>query len=112
MTNGTDNHLIMIDMPTSFSGVTGREAQDLLDEVGLNANCNSIPNDTLPPYRPSGLRLGTPAITTRGLKQEHMEQVATWMFDTIKQRKDPKKIKVIAQEVKEFSLGFPLPSDV
>jgi len=112
VTNGTDNHLIMIDMPTSFSGVTGREAQDLLDEVGLNANCNSIPNDTLPPYRPSGLRLGTPAITTRGLKQEHMEQVATWMFDTIKQRKDPKKIKLIAQEVKEFSLGFPLPSDV
>lgn len=111
VTNGTDNHMIMIDMPKSFDGVTGRDAQDILDEIGLNANCNAIPDDTLPPYRPSGLRLGTPAITTRGLKEKDMAQVAQWMHDAIKNRKDSKKLKTLAQEVKEFALQFPLPSD-
>lgn len=111
VTNGTDNHMIMIDMPKSFDGVTGRDAQDILDEIGLNANCNAIPDDTLPPYRPSGLRLGTPAITTRGLKEKDMDQVASWMHDAIKHRKDAKRLKTLAQEVKEFALKFPLPSD-
>ncbi len=110
VTNGTDNHLIQIDMMTSF-GISGREAQDILDEVGLNANCNAIPNDTLPPFRPSGLRLGTPAITTRGLKEKDMELVAEWMLQAIKNRSDSKKLASIAREVKAFALQFPLPSD-
>lgn len=79
VTNGTDNHMIMIDIPASFAGLNGREAQDILDRVGLNANCNAIPEDKLPPYRPSGLRIGTPAITTRGLKEADMILVADWM---------------------------------
>ncbi|HET9850185.1 MAG TPA: serine hydroxymethyltransferase [Candidatus Saccharimonadales bacterium] len=110
VTNGTDNHLIMADVYTSFK-VDGREVQDLLDKIGLSANCNAIPDDPLPPFKPSGLRLGTPAITTRGLKQEHMAQIADWMASAIKHRKDDKTLARLKSEVKEFSLQFPLPSD-
>jgi glycine hydroxymethyltransferase len=110
VTNGTDNHLIMADVHTSF-GVDGREVQDILDKVGLSANCNSIPNDTLPPFRPSGLRLGTPAMTTRGLKEEHMSLIAEWLAEAIKARNDDKKLNELSNEVKAFCLGFPLPSD-
>jgi glycine hydroxymethyltransferase len=110
VTNGTDNHLIMADVQTSF-GVNGREVQDILDKIGLSANCNSIPDDPLPPFRPSGLRLGTPAITTRGLQEEHMELVADWMLRAIKGRNDEKLLNKLSKEVKEFSLNFPLPSD-
>ncbi len=110
VTNGTDNHLIMADVNRSF-GVSGREVQDILDEVGLSANCNSIPDDPLPPFRPSGLRLGTPAMTTRGLKEKDMAQIAEWMREAIKHRKDPKMLNKLRNEVKEFSLQFPLPSD-
>jgi glycine hydroxymethyltransferase len=110
VTNGTDNHLIMADVQTSF-GVNGRVVQDTLDKIGLSANCNSIPDDPLPPFRPSGLRLGTPAITTRGLKEEHMAQIAEWVMQAIKNVNDDKKLKSLRNEVTEFSLQFPLPSD-
>jgi glycine hydroxymethyltransferase len=110
VTNGTDNHLIMADVHTSF-GVDGRVVQDTLDKVGLSANCNSIPDDPLPPFKPSGLRLGTPAMTTRGLKEENMAQVAEWMKQAIENRNDEKKLAQLKNEVKEFSLQFPLPSD-
>ncbi len=110
VTNGTDNHLIMADVHTSF-GVDGREVQDILDKIGLSANCNSIPNDVLPPFRPSGLRLGTPAMTTRGLKEKDMAQIAQWMAQAIKNRKDDKILNKLSNEVREFSLKFPLPSD-
>lgn len=110
VTNGTDNHLIQTDMMTSF-GIDGREAQVTLDKIGLSANCNAIPNDTLPPFRPSGLRLGTPAITTRGLKEDDMATVATWMKQAIAGRNDEKLLNTLSNEVKAFSLQFPLPSD-
>ncbi len=111
VTNGTDNHLIMIDIPATFKGITGRDAQDILDKVGLNANCNAIPNDTLPPFRPSGLRLGTPAITTRGLVEKDMALVATWMKQALDGRSDDTKLEAIRNEVIEFARNFPLPSD-
>ncbi len=110
VTNGTDNHLIQIDMMSSF-GFDGREAQDLYDSIGLTANCNAIPNDPLPPFRPSGLRIGTPAITTRGLKEDDMALIAEWMEKAAKGRKDQATITALASEVKEFALKFPLPSD-
>jgi glycine hydroxymethyltransferase len=110
VTNGTDNHMIQVDMMTSFK-ITGREAQDILDKIGLSANCNAIPDDPLPPFRPSGLRLGTPAITTRGLKEDDMEIIAEWMLQSIKARNNDAKLKKMRQEVTEFSLKFPLPSD-
>ncbi len=110
VTNGTDNHLIQVDVMKSFK-VDGREVQDLLDNVGLSANCNAIPNDPLPPFRPSGLRLGTPAITTRGLLEKDMAVVAEWMERAIKNRNDLKALNKLSNEVKEFCLQFPLPSD-
>lgn len=110
ITNGTDNHMIMVDMVKSFE-INGREAQDLLDSIGLNANCNAIPEDPNPPFRPSGLRLGTPAITTRGLEEEHMAQIAEWMKDAILSKNDADKLAQLQGEVKEFARKFPLPSD-
>lgn len=110
ITNGTDNHMMLVDVKTSFD-IDGDEAEKVLDRIGLTLNKNAIPNDTLPPFRPSGIRLGTPAITTRGLKQEHMPQIASWMNLAIKNRNDEKSILTLAQEVREFALQFPLPSD-
>ena len=110
VTNGTDNHLIQIDMMTSYK-INGREAQDLFDQIGLSANCNAIPNDPLPPYRPSGLRLGTPAMTTRGLIEKDMAQIAEWLLQAIVNRKDEKFLNTLRNDVKSFALQYPLPSD-
>ncbi len=110
VTNGTDNHLILADVQASF-GLHGGEVEAVLDRIGLNLNKNAIPNDTLPPFRPSGVRLGTPAMTTRGLKEEHMEQVAEWMIQAIKNIDDSAQIETLGQQVSEFARGFPLPSD-
>lgn len=110
VTNGTDNHLILADVHTSF-GIDGEVAETVLDRIGLTLNKNSIPDDTLPPFRPSGIRLGTPALTTRGLVEDHMEQVADWMKQAIEKRNDEKALDRLAAEVKEFALQFPLPSD-
>ncbi len=112
VTNGTDNHMILIDIPASIKGLNGRDAQETLDAIGLNANCNAIPDDTLPPYRPSGLRLGTPAITTRGLKEEHMDLIAEWMHTALTKHSDEKALAELKNTVTAFSLQFPLPSDI
>ena len=110
VTNGTDNHLVLCDVKTSFD-IDGDEAEKVLDRIGLTLNKNSIPNDELPPFRPSGIRLGTPAITTRGLGTSDMDQVAEWMKGAIESRNDEKTLDRLAQEVKDFALQYPLPSD-
>lgn len=110
VTNGTDNHMVLSDVYTSF-GIDGKVAEDVLDKIGLTLNKNSIPNDELPFYRPSGIRLGTPAITTRGMNENDMVQVADWMERAIINRKDEKTLKKLRAEVKDFCLKFPLPSD-
>lgn len=111
VTGGTSNHLILADVHTSF-GLDGKIVEEALDKIGLTLNKNSIANDTLPPFRPSGIRLGTPAITTRGLKEEHMAQIALWMKQAVDGREDEAKLAELCQEVKTFALQFPLPSDV
>ena len=110
VTNGTDNHLILADVMTSYK-LNGLEVEEALDKIGLTLNKNAIPNDDQPPFRPSGVRLGTPAMTTRGLKEKDMELVAEWMIQAIKNRNDDKKLNMLRNEVKEFCLQFPLPSD-
>jgi len=110
ITGGTSNHLILADVQKSF-GIDGKVAERALDFVGLTLNANSVPDDPLPPFRPSGIRLGTPALTTRGLTEVHMEQVADWMKTAIELREDKAQLDRIAQEVHEFALQFPLPSD-
>lgn len=110
ITNGTDNHLILADVKASFD-LDGGEVEEVLDKIGLTLNKNVIPDDPLPPFKPSGIRLGTPAITTRGLKEDDMAQIAEWMRDAIRNRKNAKKLNKLSNEVKEFCLQFPLPSD-
>lgn len=108
ITNGTDNHLILIDVVKSF-GIDGDEAQKILDGVGLNANKNSIPNDKNSAFKPSGLRLGTPAITTRGLVTDDMERLAKWIVDAINNRGSQNKLFKIKSEVEAFSKQYPVP---
>ena len=110
VTNGTDNHMIVCDVNASF-GFDGSIAERVLDRIGLTLNKNVIPDDPLPPYRPSGIRLGTPAVTTRGLKTEHMEQIAEWMSQALKSRNDEPTLDRLAKVIKDFASGFPLPSD-
>ncbi len=110
ITNGTDNHMMVADVQSSF-GFDGSVAEKTLDRIGLTLNKNMIPDDPLPPYRPSGIRLGTPAITTRGMKEEHMELVAGWMQQALKKHSDEKVLDKLSKEVREFAVQFPLPSD-
>ena len=110
VTGGTSNHLILADVHKSF-GIDGKVAEVALDKIGLTLNANSVADDPLPMYRPSGIRLGTPAATTRGLKEEHMEQIAEWMKQAIDNRKDEVKLAELREEVKNFISVYPLPSD-
>lgn len=110
ITNGTDNHMVVADVQTSF-GMHGGEAEKALDAIGLNLNKNVIPDDPLPPFRPSGIRLGTPAITTRGLREEHMSLIAEWMLAALKAKDNDKKLTDLKNEVVEFARQYPLPSD-
>jgi glycine hydroxymethyltransferase len=110
VTGGTSNHLILADVYKSF-GIDGKVAESALDAIGLTLNANSVADDPLPPFRPSGIRLGTPAMTTRGLKEEHMEQVADWMKQAIDKRDDAAALSELRQAVTEFARKFPLPSN-
>ncbi len=110
VTGGTSNHLILADVYTSF-GINGKVAEGALDKIGLNLNKNAIPDDTLPPFSPSGIRLGTPAITTRGLTEKDMPTIASWMKQAIDARDDEEKLNQLHDEVRSFALKFPLPSD-
>lgn len=110
VTGGTSNHLILADIYSSF-GIDGKEAEQAIDAVGLTLNANVIADDPLPPFKPSGIRLGTPALTTRGLGEEHMAQIAEWMKQAIDNRSKPQVLKEIKKSVKEFAKQFPLYSD-
>lgn len=110
VTGGTSNHLILADVYTSF-GIDGKVVEETLDKIGLTLNKNAIADDTLPPYKPSGIRLGTPALTTRGLKEEHMARLAEWMKQAIDARDDAAKLAQLHAQVTAFALQFPLPSD-
>lgn len=110
VTGGTSNHLIMVDVYGSF-GIDGSVAEVACDAVGLTLNKNAIPDDTLPPFRPSGIRLGTPAVTTRGLVEAHMPQLAEWIHQAIEARDDESRLREIREQVVAFARQFPLPSD-
>ena len=111
VTGGTKNHLILVDVYSSF-GIDGKAAERAMDKIGLTLNANSIPNDKLPMFTPSGIRLGTPAITSRGMKEEQMERIAEWMRFAIENRDNPKELAKVKKEVADFARLFPLPSDL
>ena len=107
---GTENHLILINMMASC-GINGKVAEEVLDQIGLTTNKNTIPADPEPPFHPSGLRLGTPAVTTRGLVEEDMSRLAEWIDRAIANRDNEAKLVELHAEVTAFARQYPLPSD-
>lgn len=105
VTGGTDNHLVLIDLRNK--GISGKEAQNRLEKAGITVNKNTIPFDPNPPFNPSGIRLGTPAITTRGIKEKEMKKIAFWISEVISNEKSIKKVR---NEVKKLCKKFPLPN--
>ena len=101
VTGGTSNHLILADIHSSF-GIDGKEAEIAMDKIGLTLNANAIPDDPLPRFRPSGIRLGTPAVTTRGAKEDDMEKIAEWMKQSIDNRNNDEILAELRKEVMDF----------
>lgn len=105
VTGGTSNHLILADVYKSF-GIDGKVAERALDKIGLTLNANTVPDDPLPMFTPSGIRLGTPALTTRGLSEGHMAKIAEWMKRAIDYRDDDTVLNSLRVEVRDFLAGF------
>lgn len=108
ITNGTDNHLMLIDMIKSFN-ISGGEAEKIFDSIGLTTNKNVIPNDSRKPFDPSGIRIGTPAVTTRGMKEKDMEIIANWMYKAISHKDDASYLDKLHREVIKYCKNFPIP---
>jgi glycine hydroxymethyltransferase len=108
VSGGTDNHLMLVDLFGSKQ-ITGKEAEKTLEHVGISINKNMIPFDPRKPMDPSGIRLGTPALTTRGTKEKDMETVAELLDSALMNRTDENKLSKIKDQVREFSLKFPVP---
>ncbi|WP_129672679.1 serine hydroxymethyltransferase [Candidatus Chloroploca sp. Khr17] len=109
ISGGTDNHLMLLDL-TSL-GITGAQAQKALDRAHMTVNKNAIPDDPQPPVRTSGIRIGTPAVTTRGMCEAEMTQIADWIAQVLHHSTDEALITRIASEVESLCTGFPVPSD-
>jgi glycine hydroxymethyltransferase len=107
VTGGTDNHLILVDLTNK--GVPGKKAAQALDRAGLETNYNSVPFDPRKPFDPSGIRLGTPSVTSRGMKEGEMRQVAAWMAAVVAAPEDTALGARVAGEVRELVRGFPAP---
>ncbi len=107
ISGGTDNHLMLIDLTNK--GVTGKQAQEALDKAGITCNKNTVPFEPRSPMDPSGIRLGTPAITTRGMKEAEMEQIASWINDVITNWNNDAKLAEIKESVKNLCVKFPVP---
>jgi len=106
MFGGTDNHLLLIDVTSK--NVTGGEAEAALDKAGITVNKNMIPDDPRSPFDPSGIRLGTPAITSRGMREDEMKKIGQWIDQAINSHKDLAKLEEIRKNVEEMTSAFPL----
>jgi glycine hydroxymethyltransferase len=108
MFGGTDNHMVLVDVFSS-KGVTGKEAEKALDKIGITINKNMIPDDPRKPMDPSGVRIGVPAITTRGMKEKEVKIIAGWINKAIENHSDEKMLKELHKEVVKLCKKFPLP---
>ncbi len=106
VTGGTDNHLLLINL--NNKNITGKEAGDVLHQSGITVNKNTVPGETRSPFTASGIRLGTSAVTTRGMKEKEMEMIAHWMDQAVRHRTNEKKILEIKNEVQELCSRFSL----
>jgi glycine hydroxymethyltransferase len=104
---GTDNHMVLVDVFGS-KGVSGKEAEVALDKIGITLNKNMIPDDPRSPMDPSGIRIGVPAVTTRGMKEKQIKMIAKWIRETIENHKDEKKLNAIHKEVIALCKKFPV----
>jgi glycine hydroxymethyltransferase len=109
VTGGTDNHLLLIDLTSK--GIKGADAETALGKAGITVNKNTVPYDPRPPFDPSGIRLGTPALTTRGLKEAEMDQVAQWIDTAITHASNEATLAKIRKEILAFTKAYPLPGD-
>lgn len=107
VTGGTDNHLMLLDLRSIDPELTGREAAKLLDSIGITLNFNSIPNDPRPPMHTSGLRIGTPAMTTQGMGTSEATQTAALIARALKEREDSSAVVAIESEIRELARAFP-----
>ena len=107
VTGGTDNHLILFD--ATARGLSGKEGSSAMNLCGIEANSNAIPFDPRKPFDPSGIRLGTASVTSRGMNEEHMTQVADWIEQSFEAHDAPDRLQAIRQEISEFCSGFPCP---
>jgi glycine hydroxymethyltransferase len=107
MFGGTDNHMVLVDVYSS-KGVTGKEAELILDKIGITLNKNMVPDDPRGPMDPSGIRIGVPAVTTRGMKGKEIMRIVDWIDQAIEKRNDPKVISRLKKEVKSFCLKYPI----
>ena len=107
VSGGTDNHLMLVDLTPL--GTTGKDAATALEKAGIIVNKNAVPFDPLPPAVTSGVRIGTPAVTTRGMEEADMEMLGGWIVGAIKNQTDEKKLAGIKAEVTAAAVRFPIP---
>ena len=108
VSGGTDNHLMLVDLRPKE--INGRQAQEVLDRAGITVNKNAIPFDTYPIFKPGGIRIGTPAVTTRGMKEEEMLEIADFINEALTNRDDASALEKVRGKVREMTRQFPLPS--
>lgn len=108
VTGGTQNHLMVVDTVKSF-GLDGREAQNLLDRAGITTSKQVVPDDPLPPFKPSGIRIGTPAATTRGMDMKSMQKIAAWILEVLRNPNNDAVIRDVGDEVISYCRGFQVP---
>ena len=110
VTGGTDNHLMLVDLASSekFKDITGKVAEAALDEAGITVNKNTVPNEKRSPFVTSGIRIGTPALTTRGMKESEMKQIGKWISTVLKTPDNVDLKHQIQQQVKELCQNFPI----
>ena len=107
VSGGTDNHLILVDLTNK--NIPGKKAAKALERAGIVCNYNTVPYDPRKPFNPSGIRLGTPAVTSRGMGEDQMRQIARWMDQVIASVNDPAAIDRIGEDVRALCRGFPAP---
>ncbi len=108
ITGGTENHLMVVDTVASY-GIDGRVAEETLDSVAITVNKQIIPDDPKPPLRPSGIRLGTPAATTRGFGESEMRRLAAWIDDALRHHENAEHLTQLKDEIEAFCLRYPVP---
>jgi glycine hydroxymethyltransferase len=108
VSGGTDNHLFILNL--GAKGIGGREAEMILEQIGISVSRSTIPNDPNPPMNPSGIRIGSPAATTRGMKEREMKKIVHWIHEALQNGKDKKTLARIKQDIKKICLAFPIPT--